>query len=89
MKHYEYTPEKGVCTRMISFDIDENNLIHNVGFLGGCPGNLLAISKLVEGMGANAVANLLIGNRCGNKSSSCADQLSKCLLKALQENGVC
>ena len=48
LRHVEYTTS-GVCARMISFDLDENNNIHNLGFLGGCSGNLRAISKLVEG----------------------------------------
>lgn len=85
MKHVEYTPS-GVCTRLISFDIDENNIIRNVGFLGGCPGNLKAISKLVEGQKADNIARLLAGNTCGNKVSSCADQLSKALLQAIETN---
>lgn len=85
MKHIEYTPT-GVCTRLISFDIDENNVIRNVGFLGGCSGNLKAISKLIEGKKADDIARLLNGNTCGPRSTSCADQLSKALLKAIEEN---
>ena len=40
---------KGTCSIQISFDID-GNIITNVEFVGGCNGNLKAISKLVEGM---------------------------------------
>ena len=38
----------GVCSREIHFDIVDGKL-HNVSFDGGCPGNLAAIGKLVEG----------------------------------------
>jgi uncharacterized protein (TIGR03905 family) len=69
----------GTCSRQINFDIDENNKVHNVSFIGGCDGNLKAISKLVEGMDANKVIEILEGNLCGMKKTSCADQLAKAL----------
>lgn len=76
-----YIPS-GVCSRQITFDIIDGKL-HNVRFLGGCPGNLLAIGKLVEGKDAREFAELLAGNDCGNKGTSCADQLSKAILANL------
>lgn len=66
---------KGVCSRKITFDIVDSKL-HNVQFEGGCPGNLLAISKLVEGKDALEIAELLAGNDCRGRGTSCADQLS-------------
>ena len=75
MKNYTYTPT-GVCSRQISFDIDDEGRIHNLGFVGGCNGNLKAISKLVDGMKAEEIAAKLSGNTCGFKSTSCADQLA-------------
>ena len=73
----------GVCARKITFEIDSEGKVRNVSFLGGCPGNLKAISKLVEGMDKNKVIELLEGNTCGMKSSSCADQLAKALKGAM------
>lgn len=73
---------KGTCSRKINFDIDEEGKVRNVSFLGGCNGNLKAISKLVEGMDAKRVIELLEGNTCGPRPTSCADQLAK----ALKEN---
>ena len=70
---------KGVCAKKINFEIDEQGCVHNVAFLGGCPGNLKAISKLVEGMKATEVIRLLEGNTCGMKPTSCADQLANAL----------
>lgn len=71
----------GVCSREIHFDIIDGKL-HNVRFDGGCPGNLTAIGKLVEGQDAKAVAALLRGNDCRGRGTSCADQLAK----AIEEN---
>ena len=80
MKHTYQT--SGTCAREIQFEI-ENGTIHNVCFIGGCNGNLKAISQLVEGKNAEEIAALLKGNTCGPRSTSCADQLSKALTKAL------
>ncbi len=75
----------GVCSQEISFSIDAKNRIHNVHFLGGCPGNLVAIGKLVEGADATQVATLLKGNDCGGRGTSCADQLSRAITAALSQ----
>lgn len=80
--HYDYRPQ-GVCSRMIHFDLDEEGYVHNVSFEGGCDGNLKAISKLVEGQRAENLIQILEGNTCGFKMTSCADQFSKGLRSAL------
>lgn len=69
---------KGVCSRKITFNIVDGKL-HNVQFEGGCPGNLLAIGKLVEGKDALEIAELLAGNDCRGRGTSCADQLSQAI----------
>ena len=69
---------KGTCSRQILFDVDENNKMHNVRFIGGCGGNLQGIARLVENKDINEVEALLAGIRCkGN--TSCPDQLSKAI----------
>lgn len=73
----------GTCAREIHFELDENNKVHGLYFVGGCNGNLKAISKLVEGMEATKVVELLEGNTCGNRPTSCADQLTKALKERL------
>ena len=75
---YEYRTS-GTCSTKINFDIDNEGKVHNVSFERGCPGNLKAISKLVEGMDAKKVIEILEGNTCGFKKTSCADQLAKAL----------
>ncbi len=72
--HYRYKT-KNVCSSEINFDL-EDNIIRNVAFTGGCNGNLKAIGKLVEGMDADKVVELLRGNTCGYNDTSCADQLT-------------
>ena len=68
----------GVCSRQINFDIVDGKL-HKVSFVGGCPGNLAAIGKLVEGQDAKAIVDLLKGNDCRGRGTSCADQLAKAI----------
>ena len=75
MKHIAY-PTQGTCSKLINVDIDENNIIHNVTFLGGGQGNTCGISRRVEGMDADKVAERLRGVTCGNKPTSCPDQLA-------------
>ncbi|MCR4956159.1 MAG: TIGR03905 family TSCPD domain-containing protein [Lachnospiraceae bacterium] len=84
MEHFSYMT-KGTCSRQILFDMDTDNTIHNVQFIGGCDGNLKAISKLVEGMKADEINRILSGNTCGGKNTSCADQLSIACMEALKE----
>ena len=73
---------RGTCSSAITFDL-EDGILHNVVFTGGCNGNLRAIGKLVEGKNAREIADLLRGNTCGPRSTSCADQLSKAIEEAL------
>lgn len=74
MTHYTYRT-KGTCSLQIDFDMEEGR-VHNVAFMGGCNGNLKAISKLVDGMSADEIESKLKGNTCGWRNTSCADQLA-------------
>ena len=75
---------KMVCSQMISFDID-GDVISNISFLGGCNGNLKAISKLVDGWTVEKIESYLRGNTCGYKDTSCADQLARAVRCAYEE----
>ncbi len=75
----------GTCSREIKFDIN-GDIITKVSFVGGCNGNLKAISKLVDGMTVSEIERKLKGNTCGFRSTSCADQLAIAVRKALEEN---
>ena len=77
MEHVSFSP-RGVCAMKIDFDIEDGKL-YNVKFIGGCNGNLKAIGKLIEGKDAKEVADILRGNDCNMKGTSCADQLAKAI----------
>jgi uncharacterized protein (TIGR03905 family) len=75
---YSYTP-KGVCPRTIQVSL-EGDTIKEVSFKGGCPGNLSAISKMVQGRPVDEIIEMFEGHTCGPKPTSCVDQLT-CALK--------
>lgn len=74
----------GTCCKLIRVEI-ENEIIQDVNFRGGCSGNLLGIRSLVKGKNINEVIRLLEGIPCGNKNTSCPDQLAKSLIKYKSE----
>jgi uncharacterized protein (TIGR03905 family) len=72
----------GVCAQEINFEIENvngENIVKSVQFVGGCNGNASGISKLVEGMKVSDVIAKLEGVHCGFKKTSCPDQLSLAL----------
>ena len=82
MSKHIYYPE-GVCSQQITFELNDDNTIASVRFSGGCNGNLKAIGKLVQGKDAREVAEILAGNDCSGRGTSCADQLARALVEAL------
>ena len=72
------------CSTEIHFNID-GNVISNIQFVGGCNGNLKAISKLVDGWTVEKIEDYLLGNTCGRRPTSCADQLAKGVRQAYDE----
>ncbi|MCI8347493.1 MAG: TIGR03905 family TSCPD domain-containing protein [Bacilli bacterium] len=71
--HYKYQTQ-GTCSKEIEFDLINNRLFH-VKFVGGCNGNLKAISRLVEGMRVEELEKRCKGITCGLRDTSCIDQL--------------
>lgn len=84
-KKIEYTPS-GVCSRKIIAEINEDNIITNVEFIGGCQGNTKGVAKLCLGRKIDEVIDILQGIPCGMRSTSCPDQLSKALTKLKEQN---
>lgn len=72
-----YTTQ-GTCSTRIEVEVEEG-IVKNVRYTGGCNGNLQGISALVKGMPVEEVIARLEGIRCGNKITSCPDQLCKAL----------
>ena len=75
---------QGVCAQTITFDKADDGTITNISFVGGCNGNLKAISKLVDGCTVKQIEDKLSGNTCGRKPTSCADQLAIAVRKAYE-----
>lgn len=79
-----YKPQ-GVCSQLITVELNGDK-IKFVEFFGGCDGNLKALSKLVVGMTVAEAIEKLRGITCGYKQTSCSDQLTYALEKALEES---
>lgn len=77
----DYRPY-GVCSQLIHVELD-GDTIKNVEFIGGCNGNTQGIASLVKGMNAQDAIDRMEGITCGNKGTSCPDQLARALKQAL------
>jgi len=75
MSKFEYKTSNRVCSNKIELDI-ENDIIISCKIIGGCPGNTVGVSKLVEGKNIDEIINTLKGIQCGIRGTSCPDQLA-------------
>lgn len=76
---FSYKPQ-GVCSSKFIICIDDDKKVINwVRIIGGCAGNTIGISKLVEGMKVEDVISKLKGIPCGMKGTSCPNELVKAL----------
>ena len=82
VRHITATPSSLVCSKQIDFDI-KNGRVYNVVYKGGCPGNLIAVERLIEGKKVSEIVGLLDGIDCAGRGTSCTDQLAR-ILKSLQ-----
>lgn len=78
--YYSY-PTRSVCAMEINFRL-EDDVVSEIEFIGGCNGNLKAISKLCDGMTVDEIEDKLRGNTCGRRPTSCADQFAVAVRKA-------
>ncbi|MGL5615823.1 MAG: TIGR03905 family TSCPD domain-containing protein [Sarcina sp.] len=76
---------KGVCSREISFEVEEG-ILKEINFANGCDGNLQGISTLVKGMNIDDIIEKLKGIDCKGKGTSCPDQLAKALESYKEHN---
>ena len=76
-EQFNYTPH-GVCSRGIEITVDDG-IITEIKFIGGCSGNTQGVSALAIGMSPEEVIKRIKGIKCGFKSTSCPDQLSKAI----------
>lgn len=78
----------GTCCREISFELN-NDIVTNISFNGGCPGNLKMISKILDSWKIDDIINMCKGNKCGIKNTSCADQLAQALQEIKTKDKSC
>ena len=82
MVEMDYKPRR-VCPRNIHVAVsDDGTTIERVEFDGGCSGNTKAVAKLVQGKPVDEIVELLAGNLCHNRGTSCADQMTIALRQA-------
>ena len=70
---------RGVCSLSTTVTLAEDGTIENVEVLGGCNGNLKGICSLLKGIGR------MRGTTCGNRPTSCPDQIAQALEEALAQ----
>ncbi len=76
---------KGVCSVRTEVELDADHTIRRVAVLGGCNGNLKGICSLLTGMKAEDAIARMEGTTCGNKPTSCPDQIAQALKGALTQ----
>ena len=80
-----------VCSRKVFVDgqfIEASLEIENgkkVEIIGGCAGNTMGVSVLVQGMNINEAIKRLRGIDCRGRGTSCPDQLAIALEKIKEE----
>ena len=80
---YQYKTQ-GTCSQQILIDVNDDDVIENVQFIGGCTGNTQGVARLVNGMKVDEVISRLKGIQC-RAGTSCPDQLSRALEKMRAE----
>ena len=75
---------QGTCSKQITVEL-EDDIIKSVNFLGGCPGNTVGVAHLAVGYNISEVIARLKGIPCGNRGTSCPNELALCLEKYITE----
>ena len=72
---YHYKPSEKVCSQEMIIEL-EGERIKKVVIVGGCAGNTVGVSRLVEGMKIEEAIQKLKVIPCGFRGTSCPDQLA-------------
>ena len=83
MAKHQFTPA-GVCAKNIEFEITDGK-ISSFEIVGGCPGNLIGIKKIILGMTPQEVIEDFKDVKCGVRNTSCPDQISIALTEYLEK----
>ena len=75
---FRFKPSDKVCSQEMVIEL-EGDIIKKVTIAGGCAGNTVGVSHLIQGMKIEEAIERLKGIKCGFKSTSCPDQLAQAL----------
>ncbi len=78
---YRYKPSDKVCSQQMIIELD-GDIVKKVTIVGGCAGNTVGVSNLIQGMKIDEAIERLKGIPCGFRGTSCPDQLSIALEEA-------
>ncbi len=78
---YRFIPSNRVCSQEMIIEL-EGNIIKKVTIVGGCAGNTVGVSNLIQGMKIDEAIERLKGIPCGFRGTSCPDQLALALEEA-------
>ena len=73
----------GVCSRQYEITVRDGK-INRISVIGGCDGNLKGISSLLQGMAVEDAVRRMSGLRCGDRQTSCPDQIARALREMQQ-----
>ncbi len=76
----------GTCSAFIDITYNEEHIIENVVFYGGCPGNTKGVAALSKGRKLEEIHDICKGILCGNKNTSCPNELALGIEEILNEN---
>ncbi len=77
---------RGTCSSATQVTI-EDGVIKNVDVIGGCDGNIKGVIALVRGMKVEDAIARLEGITCGQRPTSCPDQLAIAIKEAILQSG--
>ena len=78
-------PNVGTCSKQTNFVLNDDHTIASMEVIGGCNGNLKGICSLLKGMKAQDAIGRMRGTTCGNRPTSCPDQIAQALEEALAQ----
>ena len=78
IRYVTAVPSERVCSNKIEIEV-EGKTVRKVVFTRGCNGNGKGIGALIQGMSVEEAIKRLKGINCGNRGTSCPDQLARIL----------
>lgn len=79
MEKFRYKTQ-GTCSQVMNFTINDDRIV-DVEIIGGCAGNLKGISNIIKNKTLSEVIDAFHDVPCGNKGTSCPDQIARALMQ--------